>query len=127
MKGPLYGKVDSKPEQSQPIQSKGPLMVGQPVQGNVPVEQIHNCVHERVAQMISFIPTPLLQYSTAASRPPDGPSDERALRESDGTVQICRVSEVLMASGSQCASSGPSRALESLLHTSFHLPPSQCE
>lgn len=30
-------------------------------------------------------PTPLLQYSTAASRPPDGPSDERALRESDGT------------------------------------------
>ena len=54
MKGPFYGKVDSKPEQSQPIQSKGRLMVGQTVQGNVPVEQIHNCVHERVAQVISF-------------------------------------------------------------------------
>lgn len=31
------------------------------------------------------LPTPLLQYSTAASRPTDGASDKRILRESDGT------------------------------------------
>ena len=31
--------------------------------------------------------------------------------------------EALTASGSKCSSSGPSRALEFLLHTSFHLLP----
>ena len=44
-------------------------------------------------------------------------------RDRETCLQICWVSEVLTASGSKRASSGPSRALEFLLHTSFHLPP----